>query len=150
MLGKNSVNSTRQSKFDGPLGFGSTASNGDLFGGSGQGRLTVTQSATKGLVAKGKASFQLGSNPHNFGLINATANGQFQFTIDPQGNMTFKITRGKANFKLGSYAGGPLASGSVVELATNQDQPDGLLAAGPEFALLLRSSGDERAPIRCD
>jgi hypothetical protein len=100
------------------LGFGSTASNGDRFGGSGQGRITVTQSTTKGLVAKGKASFQLGSNPNNHTLINATANGPFQFGIDPLGNMTFKINRGRSNFKLGSYAGGPLAGGGIGGLVT--------------------------------
>jgi hypothetical protein len=100
------------------LGFGSATSNGDLFGGSGQGKITVTQSTTKGLIAKGKASFQLGSNPHNHTLINAAANGPFQFAIDPLGNMTFKVTHGRANFKLGSYAGGPLASGGLGGLVT--------------------------------
>ena len=73
---------------------------------------------TKGLVAKGKASFQLGSNPNNHALINATASGPFQFGVTPQGNMTFKITRGKSNFKLGSYAGGPLAGGGIGGLVT--------------------------------
>jgi hypothetical protein len=95
------------------LGFGSTASNGDRFGGSGQGRIAVTQSTTKGLIAKGKASFQLGSNPSNHALINATANGPFVFGIDTLGNMTFKVSRGRASFKLGSYAGGPLAGGGL-------------------------------------
>ena len=102
----------------GTLGFGSTASNGDLFGGSGQGHFTVTQSTTKGLIAKGNASFQLGSNPHNHTLINATAGGPFQFRIDTQGTTSLKVTRGRTNFKLGSYAGGPLASGGVGGLVT--------------------------------
>jgi hypothetical protein len=100
------------------LGFGSTASNGDLFGGSGQGKITVTQSTTKGLIAKGKASFQLGSNPSNHTLISATASGPFQYQIDPSGNMTFKVTKGKTNFKLGSYAGGPLSKGGLGGLVT--------------------------------
>jgi hypothetical protein len=100
------------------LGFGSTASNGDRFGGSGQGRITVTQSTTKGLIAKGKASFQLGSNPNNHTFVNATANGPFQFGIDPLGNMTFKVTKGRSNFKLGSYAGGPLAGGGIGGLVS--------------------------------
>jgi hypothetical protein len=100
------------------LGFGSTASNGDLFGGSGQGRMTVTQSTTKGLIVKGKASFQLGSNPSNQGLITATANGPFQFGVDPSGTMSLKITGGKTNFKLGSYAGGPLSKGGLGGLVT--------------------------------
>jgi hypothetical protein len=100
------------------LGFGSTASNGDLFGGSGQGKITVTQSTTKGLIATGKASFQLGSNPANHGLINATANGPFRYQLDTLGNMTFKVTKGKTNFKLGSFAGGPLAGGGLGGLVS--------------------------------
>jgi hypothetical protein len=100
------------------LGFGSTASNGDLFGGSGQGKITVTQSTTKGLIATGKASFQLGSNPANHFLINATANGPFRYQLDTLGNMTFKVTKGKTNFKLGSFAGGPLSGGGLGGLVT--------------------------------
>jgi hypothetical protein len=95
------------------LGFGSTASNGDLFGGSGQGRITATQSTTKGLIARGTASLQLGSNPNNHELVSATSNGPFQFGIDTLGNVTFKNSRGRTNFKLGSYAGGPLSKGGI-------------------------------------
>jgi hypothetical protein len=95
------------------LGFGSTASNGDKFGGSGQGKITVTQSTAKGLFAKGKASFQLGSNSYNHALINGAASGPFQFSVNTLGAMSLKITRGNTNFKLGSYAGGPVAGGGL-------------------------------------
>ena len=87
------------------LGFGITASNGDIFGGSGQGKISMTQSASKGLLARGKASFGLGSNPNNRTLLTSTANGTFQLGIDPLGDLSYSITRGKANFKVGAYAG---------------------------------------------
>ena len=100
------------------LGFGLTASNGDLFGGSGQGKIAVTQSATRGLVAKGKASLQIGSNPHNHLLLNSTANGPFKYVVDPLGDMSFSITCGKANYKIGAYAGAPLATGGLGGLVS--------------------------------
>ncbi len=95
------------------LGFGLTANNGDLFGGSGQGKITLTQSPTRGLIAKGKAAFQLGSNPHNHLLLNSTVNGPFQYSVDPLGDMSLSITRGKANYKIGAYAGAPLSTGGL-------------------------------------
>jgi hypothetical protein len=123
------------------LGFGSTASNGDLFAGSGQGRITVTQSTTKGLIAKGTASFQLGSNPNNHELLSAKANGPFQFRVDTLGNMNFKITRGRANFKLGSYAGGPLTKGGIGGLISGNfnltEYPDSSISAFAQGSAFL-------------
>jgi hypothetical protein len=95
------------------LGFGLNAKNGDVFGGSGQGKISLTQSASRGLIVRGKSSFQLGSAPGNQTLLTETASGPFQFAIDPQGDMSLTITRGKANFKLGSYAGGALSKGGI-------------------------------------
>lgn len=95
------------------LGFGLTASNGDLFGGSGQGKIAVTQSPSRGLIAKGKASFQIGSNPNNHLRLISAVNGPFQFSVDPLGDMGLSITRGKANYKIGAYAGAPLSTGGL-------------------------------------
>jgi len=100
------------------LGMGASEHDGDVYSGSGQGRISMVQGADGSFSARGTGSIRLASSPNNNNLMNATGSGRFNVSYDAAGDVSLALSGGKATLNYGTYAGDATATGGFTTTLT--------------------------------